>query len=529
MTHNVRKLPSVPSRLPISGASYSGSVEVRGEVYLPLSIFRTVADQYANPRNLAAGTLKAKDNPALPPENLLFFAYDVLGPEFATESEKFAFARQIGFTPAPWQTSPPAEAEATFQQFVDARDDLDYEADGVVLKFDDLAVQRRLGITSHHPRGAIAWKFTADSGLSTLQEVEWSVSRTGTITPVAIVAPVQLSGASVTRATLHNLSNIRRLGLQIGDRVELVRRGGVIPHLERTLGGGEVAVQAPALCPSCQNPTREVLSTRRVAGQEVTTVILVCSQPENCTVARHRQILHYAASLEMEGFGEKVIDVLMEAGLVQDAADLYTLKAGDLEELPRFGTTMAANLLQQVEKKRTVELATFLRALGIDTLGKHAAALLAGRWTLDEIRTRSVHEITSLHSLGDITATRIVEGLREAAPLIDKLLAQVQVVRTKAEAAGQGPLLGQVVVFTGKLERMGRRDAQQRVVQLGGLAGDSVTSETTLLVVAADELAAPAPSSKLKKARKLQEQGASIEIVAEQDFWTRLESQAEGA
>jgi DNA ligase (NAD+) len=516
VTHNARQMTAIPQQV------LHGPLEVRGEIYLPLSTFRTVADQYANPRNLAAGTLKSKERPALPPDQLRFFAYDLLGPDVASESEKLRQAAELGFAPAPWRACQPAEAAAIVRQFADEREALDYEADGVVLKFDDVAVQERLGLTAHHPRGAVAWKFAVEAGQSTLEDIEWSVSRTGTITPVAIVAPVVLSGASVTRATLHNVSNLRRLGLQIGDRVELVRRGGVIPHLERTLGGGGALVEPPGKCPSCGAPAVEQLSVRKVGGDEVRTIVLCCSQPQQCSVARHRQILHYASTLEIEGLGEKVLDLLLEQGLVRDAADLYTLQAGDLLALPSFAELKAANLLKQIDKARSVPLPMLLVALGIDHLGKHAAQMLAARWSLAELRERRVEEIGALHSLGEVTARRIHDGLREAAPLLDRLLAHVAVVQPSAQAAGSGPLAGQVVVFTGKLERMGRRDAQQRVQKLGGLAGDSVTTETTLLVVGADELDAATPSSKLKKARKLQEAGGAIEILPEADFWQRV-------
>lgn len=518
VTHNAKRIPGLGKLQHAPGHE----VEVRGEVYLPLREFREVADQFMSPRNLAAGMLKSKENPALPPERLRFFAYDVQGPELGSEEAKLELARKLGIDPAPFQVVAPRQAEQAFRAIDEGRAEADFELDGVVLKFAEVAVQQRLGVTSHHPRGAIAWKFAADMGITTLVGVEWSVSRTGTITPVAIVAPVQLSGASVTRATLHNLSNLRRLALKIGDSVEIVRRGGVIPHLENTRGGGHEEVAPPETCPSCGGPTRETTSDK---GGKITQV-LMCAQPEKCGLARHGQILHYCAALEMEGFGDKVIDVLLERGLINDPADLYTLQAGDLELLPRFGKVMTANLLAQVDKARTVELAAFLRALGVESLGKHAAALLATRWDLEQIRQLSEAEVASLHSLGDKIAQNVVQGLKDRADLIDRLLQHVRVVRKAGAEPTAGPLAGQVIVFTGALQRMGRRDAQQTVVRLGGLAGDSVTSDTTLLVVGGDELTDPNPSSKLKKARKLFEASGKPEIVAEADFWARI---AEGA
>lgn len=521
VTLHARQIGNLPEQLSWPEGMAPTELEVRGEVYLPLSAFAAVSAQFANPRNLAAGTLKAKDNPAIPPAQLRFFAYDLLGVDIATKSQKLALAAQLGLTPAPAEVLTAGDAAACFDAQAAARMQWDFEADGLVLELDDAALVQRLGITAHHPRGAIAWKFATDSGVTTLETVEWSVARTGTITPVAVVAPVVLSGATVTRATLHNVSNLRRLGLRQGDGVELVRRGGVIPHVERVVqpSAGRV-VEAPVQCPSCGGPTRLQVREERQPPVEV----LLCAQPEQCTAARHRQVLHFCQTLELEGFGDKVVDALMERGLVTDAADLYTLQAGDLTGLPRFGETMVQNLLKQIAAKRQVPLADFLCALGIPALGKQTAALLASRGDLAALRAMTEHDVAALHSLGETSARTLVTGLAERSQLIDRLLDQLTVQASIAGGAVGGPLAGEVVVFTGTLVRMGRRDAQQQVVKLGGLAGDSVTAETTLLVVGGDELDAPNPSSKLKKAKKLQAQGGAIAIVSEDEFWQRVQA-----
>lgn len=518
VTHNGRQVAGVPAQLPDAPA---GEVEVRGEVYLSLREFAKVADQFANPRNLAAGTLKAKDNPAIAPSTLAFFAYDVQGMDFASKSERLRWAERQGFVPPPHQQLTPLEVPDAFANSVSQRSSWDFEADGIVVELDDVAAAQRLGTTAHHPRWAVAWKFAADAGLTKLVDVEWSVARTGTITPVALTEPVTLSGATVTRATLHNVSNLKRLALRPGDQVEVVRRGGVIPHIERVVVASDAEpVAVPDQCPSCGAPTRLLVRDERQPPVEV----LVCSQPDQCTTARRRSVLHYCQTLELEGFGDKVVDLVMEAGLVQDPADLYTLQAGDLQELPRMGAIMAANLLAQIEKGRRVPLHKFLCALGIPSLGKQTAGLLVSRGDLPVLRQLTVAEVAALHSLGEKTAEQVVTGLAERGALIDRLLQQVQVVneRPTGDVAG-GPLSGQVIVFTGTLAKMGRRDAQTTVVKLGGLAGDSVTADTTVLVVGGDELDSPTPSSKLKKARKLQEQGGTIRIVAEPDFWAELE------
>lgn len=522
VTHNVRQMTAVPQSL---GERWAfGPVEVRGEIYLPLSVFAEVAETYANPRNLAAGTLKSKDNPALPPGKLAFWAYDLRGAglpaeQQARKSDRLALAGTYGFAPAPVERITAAQAPGVFASWVERRAQVDFEADGVVLEVDDDALFQRLGLTAHHPRGAVAWKFAADAGATILQDVEWSVSRTGTITPVAIVAPVVLSGASVTRATLHNVSNLRRLGLRIGDQVELVRRGGVIPHVERVLQAANAAlVEPPDRCPACGGPSQ----LRQTAAGDRLTETLHCMQPDTCLAARQRQLLHFCAAVEMEGFGDKVVDTLLERGLVQDPADLYTLAAGDLQELPRFGAILTRNLLAEVNKARTLPLPVFLRALGIESLGKQTAQLLASRWDLPQLRALAPSELAALHSLGEKSAEAIVQGLQQAAPLIDRLLAHVQVTAPDVAGASDGPLAGQVLVFTGKLERCLRSAAQKRAVELGGLAGDSVTDATTLLVVGGDELDSPTPSSKLKKAKKLAASGHGIQILSEDAYYQRF-------
>ncbi len=519
--HNVRRVPKVPAQLDVAalaGVGVSG-VEVRGEVVLPLSAFAEVADLFANPRNVAAGVLKAKEEAGVPPERLAFFAYDLIGLPVEGEVGKADRLRALGFEPAAVERCRPDEAPAVFERWASARSELDYEIDGVVFRIDDLAEQRRLGSTAHHPRWAVAWKLQGDSGESRLIALEWSLSRTGTITPVAQVEPVELSGAMVSRATLHNLSTVERLGLRVGDRLSLTRRGGVIPHVEASLGGGSVACAPPATCPSCGEPTR-VHETEGPSG----TRTLRCGRPAACPAVLRGQLFHYTAALEIDGFGPKLLDALIEADLVHDAADLYQLRPETLQRLPRMGATLATRLCANVEARRKVTLPALLVSLGIDSLGKHAADLLATRWTLDELRQLSIAELAALHSLGSLTAARIVEGLHDAAPLLERLLKEIRIVEVERAGGQGGKLAGQQVVFTGKLERMGRRDAQQWVVRQGGVAGAAVTAETTMLVVGGDELAADPPSSKLARARRSLQAVGKPQILSEEAFFALVDA-----
>jgi DNA ligase (NAD+) len=522
ITHNVIGVPNVPTQLPSALMAARGACEVRGEVFMSLSNFAAVSELFANPRNVAAGSLKAKEQGAVAADQLSFFAYDLLGWELGTEKEKHALLVALGFTPAPMHVCDVGGAQAVYDAILATRDAADYEMDGVVFKIDDFAEQGRRGFTAHHPRWALAYKFQGDSGQSTLLEVLWSVSRTGTITPVAIVEPVELSGAMVTRATLHNLSNVKSLELKLGDTLLMTRRGGVIPHVEGTKGGGSVAIEHPAACPECGSSTEIRSSMRRVAGEDIETSTLHCSAPNECPAVLRGILGHYTKVLEIDGFGDKIIDMLLARRLVKDPAGLYTLTVDDLRQLPRLGQTSAENLLAKVQSARRVELATFLVALGIDTLGKHAAGLIASRWTLAELRTLNESELAELHSLGDITAQRIVHGLADLAPMIDRLLDHIVVFTLSTEASDDALMAGQTVIFTGALQRMTRRDAQQLVTRLGGKAGSSVTKDTTLIVVGGDGLSAAKPSSKLKKAHKLIAGGQALELISEDDFLARI-------
>ena len=244
ITEQVKRIVNVPESIEV------GALEVRGEAYMPWSVFRAkFAAIYSSPRNLTAGALKQKDPEQTRKYEIHFFAYDVVGREFDSEAEKMAFVASIGFTPVDHRVVPHEKLQETFEEFEELRPTLDYDTDGVVYKANHTAEQKRMGFTAHHPRYAIAYKFQGDSGQSTLREVLWSVSRTGAINPVGIVDPVELSGATVTRVSLHNLSIMEKLGgeqgLRIHSKVVMVRRGGVIPHLERVVEPGDVGLARP--------------------------------------------------------------------------------------------------------------------------------------------------------------------------------------------------------------------------------------------------------------------------------------------
>lgn len=521
-TEHAKHITDLPTRLP--GGAQAGPVEVRGEVYLRLSMFRSLEGDFSSPRNTAAGALKQKDPAKTAGYGLTFFLYDVLGRPFETELDKAAWARSQGFTPTESALVPRDALQAHFEAWEARRPSLDYEIDGVVYKANRTAEHERLGLTAHHPRYAIAYKLQGDQATTRLQDVEWSVSRTGAITPVGIVAPVRLSGAVVTRASLHNLSVLRELGATLGATVVAVRRGGVIPHIERVVEPGDAPIAIPSACPSCGAPTEER------PGHEG---VLFCSQPADCPAAIRGTIQHFTRLAGIDGFGPKIIDQLVERGLVREPADLYRLRPEDLTPLERMGETLARKLVDNAQGRRRLPLATFLRALGVDDLGSEAASWIAEAFgTLDAVQAARPEAIAEIHGLGDTTAASIRAGLDARAEQIAALrqVVAVQDAAPPAPAPERRPeddddtddlIRGRSFVFTGTMASMDRKTAQAAVRARGGKTPSGVSKSTDYVVVGdkASALTGDGPkSSKHKKAEALASKGAPIELLTEAAF-----------
>ncbi|MCA9563417.1 MAG: NAD-dependent DNA ligase LigA, partial [Myxococcales bacterium] len=406
ITANIRHVKGVPSS--ITGPP----CEVRGEVFMPLSVFRErFADQFANPRNLSAGAIKLKDSQATGGYGLRFFAYDLDltdGDPPGTEEEKRSVMISLGFTPVDSVSVDRDSATDAYQQFMAGRESLDYETDGVVYRANLVSEQQRLGLTSHHPRYAIAYKYQGDSGTSILRQVDWSVSRTGAINPAAVVDPVTLSGASVTRASLHNLSIMRTLGGEGGLRknsvVLMMRRGGVIPHVERVIEPGDEAVEIPTHCPRCG------------ADTFVQDEVLFADHRPNCLATQLSRIEYFAKVIEAKGFGPKLVAQLIDEGLVQEPADLFELTVNQLTSLDRIGDKTAENVLAQLDAKRRLPLDVLLCGLGIDELGPVVAEKLATHFeTIERLRKATPEELAAVDGVGPVIAAKTVEGLTERA------------------------------------------------------------------------------------------------------------------
>lgn len=518
ITANVRTIAEIPSRL-----ARTRAVEVRGELYLRKSVFAAFGEQFANPRNLAAGAIKSKDPERCRAYGLSFAPYDLLDDGQATEQEKLAALAELGFARVEHLVVPRERLEVAYAHFAALRERLDYEIDGVVFKADRVAEQRRLGATAHHPRFAIAYKFQGDSRTTALEAVHWSVARSGVITPVAQVQPVELSGAMVSRASLHHAGFIAKLGLSLGAEVLVTRRGGVIPKVECVVRPGDREVRLPERCPSCGGP---VLQRGDFLG---------CAAPAQCRDAVLGALAHFCAVVDLQGFGDKLLGDAYAKGLLRSPADLYRLDRPALLRLERVGEKLADRLLQQIAARRRLSLEILLRALGIEELGQHVARLLAQHFApLERVRRVSEPELAALPSVGPVIAAKVVRGLREAAPLIDALLTQVALeegaqrstpgAAAAADAAAEtrGPVAGRSFVFTGKLQTLERKAAQRDLAARGALTPAGVSRGLDYLVVGAGDAAGP-PSSKLLKTQRLQAEGAAVQIISEQEFLALLE------
>jgi DNA ligase (NAD+) len=409
------------------------------------------------------------------------------------------------------------DLQGAFERWSRRRPELDYEIDGVVYRAADVGEQQRLGATGHHPRWSIAYKFQGDTGTTTLDDVLWSVSRTGTITPVALFQPIELSGAMVGRAGLFNLNRFEELALTHGASIEVTRRGGVIPHVERKLadGPGAKPFEIPTRCPACGS---EAERRKKRDGE-----FLYCSKPEGCVSARLGELQHFAKVVDIQGFGPKVVTQAVDAGLLSSPVDFYTLRVEDLEELDRLGRRSAQNLIDQVEAHKTIELGVFLQALGIDHLGKQNAQLLAEQFrTLAAVRALDRDALLGVHGIKDAIADALLAGLATRSELIDALLGHVTVVDLgdapsddAAAGKGEGVLAGKSFLFTGTLEGFSRKQAQDMVEEHGGVSAAGVSKTLDYLVVGAGK---GAKSSKQKKAEQLISAGAPLKIITETEF-----------
>lgn len=520
MMHAAANITGLPAVL-----SSPVSVEVRGEVMLTHTQFETANElrlehgqnPFANPRNGAAGSLRAKDRAYAIP--MSFFAYALLGADehgIDTHTDAMSFIASLGVattagTKAPMRVfATAAEAAEYVAELGSRRESLDFEIDGAVIKANSYADQAAAGSSSRAPRWAIAYKYPAIGAISTLEEVIWQIGRTGLITPRARIAPVHVGGTVVTYATLHNPGDIERKGFMLGDKVSVTRAGEVIPRLEAPVvelrTGAETPIRPPLVCPNCDSEIDKSQKRWR------------CSRGRACLI---QESVEYAVSrqaLDIEGMGEKVVAQLVERGIVADIADLFTLTHADLIGLDRMGEANTVKLLAQIEAAKTRKLSRVFTALGVAGTGRSMSRRLAAHFnTMDAIVDADVDLLQAVPGIGAEKAPLIVSELADLAEVIAKLraagvnmveraLAPADAQGPSPDTAGELPFAGAKVCVSGSVEGMTRDEAGEAVEALGGTSVGSVSKNTTILV------AGPGAGSKLAKAEQL---GITVMTAAE--------------
>ena len=529
ITDNLRTIRAVPLRLVETGTPIPAVLEVRGEVFIPKNRLNAINEAraaageppFANPRNAAAGSLRLQNASITDSRPLDIFIYNLNyaeGFEFATHTESLEQMKRWGLKCNPHTDCHKSieDVQHYYEQWVEKRHDLPYETDGIVVKVDRFSYQRELGATSKYPRWAIAYKFDAQQAITTIEKIEIQVGRTGVLTPVAILKPVVLAGATITHATLHNEQEIQTKDIRVGDRIVLERAGDVIPKIAEVLTadrtGDEVAFVFPDRCPICDTPVKR--TEEEVAVRCVNV---------GCVAQLKRRIAHYASrnALQIGGLGPATIDQLVNKRLVRDVAGLYDLEVEPLSELDRMGVPSARNLVHQIEQSKTAPVEKVLFGLGIFHVGETVAELLIERFSsLDALSTATVEEIESVDGIGPQIAESVVNFFSQSQPLLEKLRQAglhcftIAAVSTPSEASEvtDSFFTGKTFVVTGSLEGMTRTEASKEIKARGGRVTSSVTSKTDYLI------AGEGAGSKYDKALELE-----IPILRETDFFEKLE------
>jgi len=509
VTANVRTIRSIPLRVDaavLKRLGLAGAFEVRGEIIMNRKAFEELNRQqeeqggkrFANPRNAAAGAVRVLDPAITAQRRLDFYGYLLLvrgRVPLKRHSQALAAMAKLEFRVSPdWALCRSLDQVMKYcDTWETRREKLPYEIDGIVVKVNEVALQEELGFTAKAPRWAIAYKYPARQETTVVKDIAVQVGRTGALTPVAILEPVQVGGVTVSRSTLHNMDEVERLGIQIGDTVLIERAGEVIPHVLKVVqqGNDRRAFHMPKECPECGSKIHK--AEGEVAYRCVNT---------GCPAKRKESLLHFAGrhAMNIDGLGEKIVDQLVDKGLVKDFADLYKLDLETLAGLERMAEKSAQNLLEEIEASKKNSLARLIYALGIRFVGERTAQLLAEHFgSLDKLAAASVAELTEVPEVGPKVAESIAEFFSEAAnrKVIEKLRKYGLKFTEERRAPKDTRLAGKTFVFTGSLARRSREEAAQLVISHGGKTSSSVSKKTNYVVVGA------VPGSKYDKAKSL--------------------------
>jgi len=526
VTQNLKTITSIPLRLEIHQKLPSkviekkvklflekGEIEVRGEVYMTKKAFAKINQErqkkalslYANPRNTAAGSIRQLDPKVAASRELNFLAYSIttdLGQK--THQEEHQIARALGFKVDQGQYCAGSDEVIKFQQKINqGRGKLPYQIDGIVISVNNNNVFKKLGVVGKAPRGAIAFKFPAKEAITVVEDIIIQVGRTGALTPVACLRPVRIGGTLVTRATLHNEYEIKKLDVRLGDTVIVQRAGDVIPDVVKVIKklrtGKEKKFQMPQRCPICSS---KVVRPKGEAVHRCTN--------KKCGAQQRKRLIHFASrkAFDIEGLGPKIVEQLMDEGLISDPADFFSLKQGDLVPLERFAEKSAANLIEAIDQKKKISLAKFIYALGIRHVGEETAINLAHYFgSLAELKKTSLEEFLRVKDIGEVVAQSAFEWFNNKVGqrLIDKLIKSgIEIDRVKTV---KKKLLGLTFVLTGELDRFTREQAKEKIRHLGGDISGSVSKETDFVVTGRE------PGAKYGKAKKI-----GVKIINEKEF-----------
>lgn len=525
VTANVRTIRSIPLTLKVpEGEAVPELLDVRGEVYMPRQAFMRLNEQraergeseFANPRNAAAGSLRQLDPQVTASRSLSFFAYYLVGDGAQPKhSESLALLARYGFKVSENYkvVENIDEAIKYIGDFNELRQGLSYDTDGAVIKVNDVYQQRILGATGKDPRWATAYKYPPEQAETTLEDIDWRVGRTGVLTPTAVLTPVKLSGSVISRATLHNEDFIRAKDIRIGDRVIINKAGEIIPEVLRVVAekrtGDEKEVEIPSVCPECG---------WRVERQGEEAAIR-CTNP-HCPALGREGLIHFVSrdAMNIDGCGPSVINALLDAGLVRDAADLYSLRKEDLLKLERMGEKSADNLLAALDESKKNELDKLLFALGIRHVGAKVARILATEFgSMEKLQQAQPEELAQIRDIGDKIAESAVTWLNVPAniDLVERLAAAgLTMTFTPPASQEDNPFFGKTLVFTGTMPTLGRAEAKTMAQDVGAKVSGSVSKKTDYVIAGAEA------GSKLEKAQQL-----GVTVIDEAEFLRLLKGE----
>ncbi|MBI4437742.1 NAD-dependent DNA ligase LigA [Candidatus Uhrbacteria bacterium] len=524
VTQNVRTIESVPLRLRErgtkgdKGAQRGQKIEVRGEIHFPVKEFEKLNNAlekagestFANPRNTAAGSIRQLDSTVTAARRLAFVAWDMDADLGQTSiEEEWDLMRKMGFKPAPDSRllTTADEIQKHWAWLQERREQLDYWVDGMVVRVNDNATFKKLGVVGKTPRGLVAWKFPAEEATTRVNEIQWTVGRTGALTPVAVVEPTWIGGTTVQHASLHNLDEIERLDVRLGDTVVLYKAGDIIPKIKEVLVklrlAGARKTKPPTACPVCGS------KVERRAGE----VAMYCANPK-CFVQDRENVLHAARAFEIDGLGPQTVASLLEYGRIVSAADLFLLKPDELQGMEGFADLSSKKLVEEIQSRKTITLPRFILALGIRNVGEQTAIDLAQHFlTIDALKAASLDELVEVEGVGEVVGKSVREFFDEEhhQKLVESYKAHGVRVLPFEGGKKKTAIAGKTFVITGTLETLGRDEAKERIRAAGGKVSGSVSKKTDFVVAGEN------PGSKFDEAKKF-----GVPTLSEKEFLAML-------